>query len=158
MRRSFNFVEIRTGDTRHIQQIHIDQPYMHPNTIAPIFKSLSLNACNNPSSVWMKIYFDHQLYLVFHLHIWELDRLQTSYHDRFCIFIQLMYNINHHLAKWSIFIRCVVCSLACTTPPPPPPPTHHLDPRRPLHVLHMFIAKYHCPKGILGLRGDLKIN
>ena len=41
---TFYFVDIRTGDTRHIQQIHIDQPYMHPCTLAPIFKSyFSLN-------------------------------------------------------------------------------------------------------------------
>ena len=32
-----------------------------------------------------------------------------------------MYNANHHLAKWSIFIRCVMHSLACTTPFPPRP-------------------------------------
>ena len=44
-----------------------------------------------------------------------------SYHNRICIFIQFMYNKNHHLAKWSIFIRCVMYSLACTTPSPPPP-------------------------------------
>ena len=31
MRRSFSFVEIRTGDTRHIQQIHIYEPSMHPS-------------------------------------------------------------------------------------------------------------------------------
>ena len=30
------FVEIRTGDTRHIQQIHIDQPYMHPCSLVRI--------------------------------------------------------------------------------------------------------------------------
>ena len=27
----FYFVEIRTGDTRYIQQIHIDQQSMHPS-------------------------------------------------------------------------------------------------------------------------------
>ena len=26
----FYFVGISTGDTRHIQQIHIDEPYLHP--------------------------------------------------------------------------------------------------------------------------------
>ena len=34
--------------------------------------------------------------------------------------------------------------------PFPPPP---LDPRRSLHMLYMFIATCHCPKGILGLGG-----
>ena len=77
MRRSFYFVEIRTGDTRHIQQIHID-----------------------------------------------------------------------HFARRSIFLSCLMHSLACTTPPPPPPPT---DPRRRLYMLYTFIATCHCRKGILGL-------
>ena len=49
MRRSFYFVEIRTGDTRHIQQIHIGQPYMHPCSLVRILKSFFvLNAYNNP--------------------------------------------------------------------------------------------------------------
>ena len=30
------FVEIRTGDTRHIQQIHIDQSYRHPCSLVRI--------------------------------------------------------------------------------------------------------------------------
>ena len=42
-------------------------------------------------------------------------------HDRVCIFIQLMYNKNDHLAKQSIFVRCLMSSLASTPPPPPPP-------------------------------------
>ena len=61
-------------------------------------------------------------------------------YDRECIFIQLVYNKNDHLAKQSIF------SLASTTPSP-------LDPRRPLHMLYMFIATCHCPKSISGLVG-----
>ena len=40
-------------------------------------------------------------------------------------------------------------SFAYTTPSPPPP----LDPRRHLHVLYICIAKFNCPKGILGLGG-----
>ena len=67
------------------------------------------------------------------------------YHDKVYIFIQLMYNKNDHLAKKSIFVRC---SLASTIPPP------HLEPRRPLHMLYMFIATSHCPKGILCLEGE----
>ena len=33
------------------------------------------------------------------------------YHDRVYIFIQLMYNNNEHLAKQSIFVRCLMSSL-----------------------------------------------
>ena len=43
MRRLFYFVEIKTGDTRHIQQIHINQPSMHHLYIEIIF---FLNACD----------------------------------------------------------------------------------------------------------------
>ena len=67
------------------------------------------------------------------------------YHDRVYIFIQLMYNKKDHLAKQSIFVRRLMSSLASTAPPP--------DLRRPLHMLYMFIAACHCPKGILGLGG-----
>ena len=73
------------------------------------------------------------------------------YYDRVYISIQLMYNKNDHLAKQSIFVRCLISSLASTTPSP-------LDPRRPLHMLYMFIATSHCQKGILGLGGHLKTN
>ena len=68
------------------------------------------------------------------------------YQDRVYIFIQLMYNKNDHLAKQSIFVRCLMSSLASTAPSP-------LEPRRPLHMLYLFIGTYHCPKGILGLGG-----
>ena len=44
---------------------------------------------------------------------------QMVYHDRADIFIQLMYNENDHLAKQSIFVRCLMSSLASTTPSPP---------------------------------------
>ena len=65
------------------------------------------------------------------------------------LFIQLMYNKNDHLAKWSIFVRYLTSSFAYTTPSPPPP----LDPRRPLHMLYICMATFNCPKGILGLGG-----
>ena len=45
------------------------------------------------------------------------------YHDRVYIFIQLMYNKNDHLAKQSIFVRCLMSSLASTTPFSPRPKT-----------------------------------
>ena len=73
------------------------------------------------------------------------------YHDRVYIFIQLMYNKNDHLAKQYIFVRCLMSSLASTTLFP-------LDPGRPLHMLYMFIAACHCPKGILGLGGKASKN
>ena len=58
-----------------------------------------------------------------------------------------MYNKNDHLAKWSNFVRYLMSSFAYTTPFPP------LDPRRHLHMLCICIAKFNCPKGILGLGG-----
>ena len=58
-----------------------------------------------------------------------------------------MYNKNDHFAKWSIFVRCLMPSFAYTTPFP------SLDPRRPLHMLYIYIATFSCPKGILGLGG-----
>ena len=64
------------------------------------------------------------------------------------LFIQLMYNKNDHLGKWSIFVRYLMSSFAYTTPSPP------LDPRRPLHMLCICIARFNCPKGILGLGGE----
>ena len=71
------------------------------------------------------------------------------------LFIQLMYNKNDHLAKWSIFVRYSMSSFAYTTPSPHPPPPP-LDPRRPLHRLYICIAAFNCPKGILGLGGGGK--
>ena len=72
------------------------------------------------------------------------------------LFIQLMYNKNDHLAKWSIFVRYLMSSFAYTIPFPPPP----IDPRRPLHMLYICIATFNCPKEILGLGGGehLKTN
>ena len=64
------------------------------------------------------------------------------------LFIQLMYNKNDHLAKWSIFVRYLMSSFAYTTPFP-------LDPRRPLHMLFICKATFNCPKGILGLGGGV---
>ena len=64
-------------------------------------------------------------------------------------FIQLMYNKNDHLAKWSIFVRYLTSSFAYTTPLSP----HPLDPRRPLHILYICIETFNCPKGILGPGG-----
>ena len=72
-------------------------------------------------------------------------------HARVYIFIQLMYNKNDHLAKRYIFIRCLI--LLWLVQPLPPP-----DPRRPLYILYMFIATYHCQKGILGLGGKASKN
>ena len=98
MRRSFYFVEIRTGGTRNIQKIHIDQPYMH--------------------------------YRVY-------------------IFVQLIYNKNVHLAKQSIFVRCLMSSLASTTPPPPRPKT-------PFTYVVSVYSDMSLSKGHLGLGGASK--
>ena len=69
------------------------------------------------------------------------------------LFIQLMYNKNDHLAKWSIFCQIfdVFFRLYITSPPP-------LDPRRPLHMLYICMATFNCPKGILGLGGKASKN
>ena len=68
------------------------------------------------------------------------------------LFIQLMYNKNDHLAKWSIFVRYLMSSFAYITPSPP------LDPRRHLHMLCICIATFNCPKGILGQGGEASEN
>ena len=58
-----------------------------------------------------------------------------------------MYNKNDHLAKWSIFVRRLMYSFAYTTP------FFLLDPRRPLHMLYIYMMTFNCQKGILGLGG-----
>ena len=63
------------------------------------------------------------------------------------LFIQLMYNKNDHLAKWSIFCQIFDVFFRLYNPFAP------LDPRRPLHMLYICIATFNYPKGILGLGG-----
>ena len=70
---------------------------------------------------------------------------QSFYHAPVKLFIQLMYNKNDHLAKWSIFVRWLMSSFAYTTPFPPPP-----RPKTPF--------TFNCPKGILGLGGKASKN
>ena len=64
------------------------------------------------------------------------------------LFIQLMYNKNDHLAKWSIFCPIFDVFFRLYNPFAP------LDPRGPLHMLYICIATFNCPKGILGLGGE----
>ena len=75
------------------------------------------------------------------------------YHDRVYIFIQLMYYKNDHLAKQSIFVRCLMSSLASTTPPPPRPKT-------PFAYVVFVYSHLSLSKGDLGSRGGehLKTN
>ena len=68
------------------------------------------------------------------------------------LFIQLMYNKNDHLAKWSIFCQIFDVFFRLYNPFAP------LDPRRPLHMLCICIATFNCPKGILGLGGKASKN
>ena len=117
-----------------------------------------LNACNSSTSYWMRIYFDHQLCLLFsNIHcMLEPDRLTrvNNLHITLCtvkLFIQLMYNKNDHLAKWSI-LSVIWCLLSLIQPLSP------LDPRRLLHMLYIFKATFHCRKGILGLGGEASQN
>ena len=108
-----------------------------------------LHACNNSTSYQMRIYFDHQLCLLF-INIYGNYTVKQG--TTLCtvkLFIQLMYNKNDHLAKWSNFVRYFMSSFAYITPFPPPP----LDPRLNLHMLYICIATFNCPKGILGLGG-----
>ena len=63
------------------------------------------------------------------------------------LFIQLMYNKNDHLAKWSIFCQIFDVFFRLYNPFAP------LDPRRPLHMLyiksHNFkYISYACAEGI----------
>ena len=53
----FYFVEILNGDTRHIQQINIDQLSVHPCTLVRIFETFS------PFFVLNENLYDHQLCL-----------------------------------------------------------------------------------------------
>ena len=59
-----------------------------------------------------------------------------------------MYNKSDLLLSDFFFVSCLVSSVACTTPNPTPP-----DPRRPLHMLCIYVATVHYPKSILGLGG-----
>ena len=68
------------------------------------------------------------------------------------LFIQLMYNENDHLAKWSIFCQIFDVFFRLYNPFAP------LDPRRPLYMLYICIATFNCPKGILGLGGKASKN
>ena len=124
MRYSFYFVEIRTGDTRLIQRIHIDQPYMHPCTLVRIFESFfsPLMHVITLNSFRMKIYFDHQLYLLFHLHVWEIDR-STELSKRH-ITIEYVYvyswcTIKNTFLQSGLFLSDVLCILWLVQPLPP---------------------------------------
>ena len=68
------------------------------------------------------------------------------YHDRVYIFIQLMYNKNDHLAKQSLFVRCLMSYLASTTPFPPRPKTPFT------YVVYIY-SDVSLSKGQLGSRG-----
>ena len=63
-----------------------------------------------------------------------------------------MYNKNDRPAKWYDFVRCLMSSLSYTTPFSPK------NPRRPLHMLYMYIATFNCRKGILDLGGEASKN
>ena len=69
------------------------------------------------------------------------------------LFIQLMYNKNDHLAKWSIFVRYLMSSFAYTIPFPPRPKTPFT------YVIYLY-SDILLSKGHLGSRGGkhLKTN
>ena len=62
------------------------------------------------------------------------------------LFIQLMYNKNDHLAKWSIFVRYLMSYFAYTTPFPPRPKTPFT------YVIYLY-SDIKLSKGHLGSRG-----
>ena len=100
----------------------------------------------------MRIYFDHQLCLLF-------SNIYGNYTVKpgttLCtvkLFIQLMYNKNDHLAKWSIFVRYLISSFAYITPFPPRPETPFT------FFKYICMAPFNCPKGILGLGGKASKN
>ena len=68
------------------------------------------------------------------------------YHNRVYIFIQLMYNKNDNLAKQSIFVRCLMSSLASTAPFSPKPKTPFT------YVVYVY-SDMSLSKGHLGSRG-----
>ena len=82
----------------------------------------------------------------------SLRSVLADFHDRVYIFIQLMYNKNDHLAKQSIFVRCLVSSLASTTPPPPP------RPKAPFTYVVYVYSDMSLSKGHLGSRGKASKN
>ena len=62
-----------------------------------------------------------------------------------------MYNKNDHLAKQSIFVRCLMSSLASTTPSPPRPKTPFT------YVVYVY-SDMSLSKGYLGSRGEASKN
>ena len=73
------------------------------------------------------------------------------YHDRVYIFIQLMYNKNDQCEQ-SIFVRCLMSSLASTAPFPPRPKT-------PFSYVVYVYSDMSLSKGHPGSRGEhLKTN
>ena len=99
----------------------------------------------------MRIYFDHQLCLLFSNIYGNQSVKQGTTLCTVKLSIQLMYNKNDHLAKWSILVRYLMSSFAFTTPFP-------LDPRRHLHMLYICKATFNYLMGILGLGGKASKN
>ena len=80
----------------------------------------------------------------------EIDRYtkvnKWSITIEYIFFIQLMYNNNDHLAKQSIFVRCLMSSLTSTNPFPPRPKT-------PFTFVVYVYSDMSLSKGHLGSRG-----
>ena len=88
----------------------------------------------------MRIYFDHQLCLLFSNIYGDQTVNRPITLCTVKLFIQLTYNKNDHLAKWSNFVRHLMSSLAS------------------LYMLYICIATFNFPKGILGLGGEASKN
>ena len=139
----------KDGDTRHIQQIHIDQPFMHPSPYIIII--VALNSYNNPALFWMRIYYDHQLCLLFQWHVCEIDRYTQV--NKWSITIEYIFlsswcTIKTTIWQSSLFLSDVWCLLWLLQPLPP-------QTQDALNICCICLyLTCHCPKGILGLGGE----
>ena len=100
----------------------------------------------------MRIYFDHQLCLLFGNIYGNYTVKQGTTLCTVKLFIQLMYN--KKLPSCKVVYFCQIFNVFFRLYNPFPP----LDPRRPLHMLYICIATFNCPKGNLGLGGKASKN
>ena len=100
------------------------------------------------TTYWMRVYFDHQLCLLFSNIYWNysIDRWTRNHalYNSWC-------TIKTTILQSGLFLSDIWRLLSLIQPLPPP-----LDPRRPLLMLYIYIciATFNCPKGILGPGGE----
>ena len=75
------------------------------------------------------------------------------YHDRvYYVYLYSWCTIKTTILQSRLFLSDDWCLLPLIQPLSP------LDPRRPLHILYIYIMTFNCPKGILGLGGKASQN